>query len=165
VLQRRVGMPSPALRQVPKHLSGCRYPKAWVARPNSLRNGIYIGDYNTADKLTVEVLKPPATGAEDEDELRRLAILSTVVPGFQSGQQSDRLQVPSKRLVKSLPSKTYDGQKYLYLTFPSETTTRSGYDVVRKNWAVAALKKGSLYVCAVSATSDQLSKGKEELLR
>lgn len=31
-----------------------RYPKSWVGRPNSQRAGVYISDFNTADKLVVE---------------------------------------------------------------------------------------------------------------
>jgi hypothetical protein len=37
-------------------------------------------------------------------------------------------------------------QEYLYLEFPSETTTRSGYNIKRKNFVVAALKRDKLYV-------------------
>jgi hypothetical protein len=37
-------------------------------------------------------------------------------------------------------------QEYLYLEFPSETTTRSGYNIKRKNFVVAGLKRDTLFV-------------------
>lgn len=37
-------------------------------------------------------------------------------------------------------------QEYLYMQFPSETTTRSGYNIKRKHFVVAALKRDKLYV-------------------
>jgi hypothetical protein len=36
-------------------------------------------------------------------------------------------------------------QEMLYLEFPSETLTRSGYNIRRKNFAAAAVKRGKLY--------------------
>jgi len=39
-------------------------------------------------------------------------------------------------------------QEYLYLEFPSETTTRSGYNIKRKNFVVAGVKRDKLYVLA-----------------
>lgn len=38
-------------------------------------------------------------------------------------------------------------QTYMYLRFPSETITRSGYQIKRKNLAVAATVKGMVYCC------------------
>lgn len=32
-------------------------------------------------------------------------------------------------------------QEYLYFEFPSETVTRSGYNILRKNFVVAAVKR------------------------
>jgi hypothetical protein len=59
-------------------------------------------------------------------------------------------------------------QEYLFLEFPSETTTRSGYNIKRRNFVVAALKRDKLYVlsarCGLSAwlyQLYQLSKGVE----
>jgi hypothetical protein len=37
-------------------------------------------------------------------------------------------------------------QAYLYLEFPSETTTRSGYNIKRKNFVVAGQKRDTLFV-------------------
>lgn len=48
-------------------------------------------------------------------------------------------------------------QRYLYLAYPSTTTTRSGYEVRRKNLAVAGVKRGVVYALATSARSDQWS--------
>jgi hypothetical protein len=36
----------------------------------------------------------------------------------------------------------------LYLEFPSETITRSGYNIRRKNFAAAAVKRDKLYTIA-----------------
>lgn len=63
------------------HPALCRYPRSWVARPNSLRSGLYISDFDTSDKLTVEVLRAPQE--DDAEELTRLVVTSTIVPGFQ----------------------------------------------------------------------------------
>ncbi len=38
-------------------------------------------------------------------------------------------------------------QTYLYIRFPSETITRSGYQIKRKHDAVAAAIKGTVYCC------------------
>ena len=39
-------------------------------------------------------------------------------------------------------------QEYTYLAFPSETITRSGYQIRRRNFAVAATKRGMVYTLA-----------------
>jgi hypothetical protein len=39
-------------------------------------------------------------------------------------------------------------QKILYLEFPSETITRSGYNIRRRNFAAAAVKRDKLYTIA-----------------
>lgn len=57
------------------------------------------------------------------------------------------------------------GQRYTYIRFPSETVTRSGYQIRRKNFAVAAAKGGTVYSLVASARSDQYNKAKEELLQ
>ena len=56
-------------------------------------------------------------------------------------------------------------QRYTYITFPSETITRSGYQIRRKNFAVAAARRGSLYCLVASARGDQYSPEKEQNLR
>ena len=55
-------------------------------------------------------------------------------------------------------------QDYIYLSFPSATTTRSGYDIKRKNTAVATVRNGQVYACVASARSDQYNVAKKELL-
>jgi hypothetical protein len=37
-------------------------------------------------------------------------------------------------------------QKYIFLEFPSETTTRSGYNIIRRNFAVATMKRQVLFM-------------------
>jgi hypothetical protein len=56
-------------------------------------------------------------------------------------------------------------QRYTYIRFPSETVTRSGYQIKRKNFAVAAIKKGRVYSLVASARSDQYNPAKEKLLQ
>lgn len=132
------------------------YPRSWVARRNSLREGVYIADFQTADKVAVEVLDPPADG-----DIRAAAVTAAVVP---PGRQEDAtLSLPAQRLIRSAPA-TVDGQEYLYLQFPSETTTRSGYNIKRKNFVVAGVKKDRLYVLSASARSDQYNDQKREML-
>lgn len=54
----------------------------------------------------------------------------------------------------------------MYLSFPSETVTRSGYNIRRRNYGVAAVdKKGVAYALTASARSDQCDKEKEALLQ
>ncbi|KAG2500301.1 hypothetical protein HYH03_001879 [Edaphochlamys debaryana] len=135
------------------------YPRGWVVRPNSLRGGVYISDYNTADKLTVEVqaLDPGA-------DLVEAAVTAAVVPGASSGQQRDKLLPPPLSKVKSRTAEL-DGREYTYLEFSSDTITRSGYNVRRRNFAAACVKKGTLFVINASARSDQYDTAKEEVLR
>ena len=60
-----------------------------------------------------------------------------------------------------------DGVRYTYLRFTSETITRSGYQVRRKNLAVLACgnkrKEEVCYVLGTSARSDQYNEQKEKL--
>jgi hypothetical protein len=45
----------------------------------------------------------------------------------------------------------------LYLAYPSNTTTRSGYEIRRKNLAVSGVKNGVVYALGASARSDQFT--------
>lgn len=56
-------------------------------------------------------------------------------------------------------------QSYTYVRFPSETVTRSGYQIRRKNFAVAAAKGGRVYSLVASARSDQYNAQKEQILQ
>lgn len=51
------------------------------------------------------------------------------------------------------------------MSFPSSTTTRSGYDIRRRNWAAAAVSKGKLFVLGASARRDLCNAEKEEMLK
>jgi len=55
-------------------------------------------------------------------------------------------------------------QTYTYIVFPSETITRSGYQIRRKNIAVAGVKRGVVYCLGASARSDQWDSDKQLLL-
>lgn len=50
------------------------------------------------------------------------------------------------RLVKR-EEQEIDGQLYVYLAYPSETITRSGYNIKRKHFGVIAVKKVCVCVC------------------
>ncbi len=56
-------------------------------------------------------------------------------------------------------------QRYTYVRFPSETVTRSGYQIRRKNFAVAAARRGLMYSLVASARSDQFNAEKEKVLQ
>ena len=48
-----------------------------------MRPGLSISDFSSSDKLSVEILNITPAAATDLDELIRLAILATIVPGSQ----------------------------------------------------------------------------------
>ena len=141
------------------------YPSAWVARPNTLRRGVVVSDFQSADKASVEEVDwPPAAGGADADaDVEAAAITAAVLPGGGRLTQDDVLSLPPRRLVKRRAAEV-DGQEYLYLEFPSETVTRSGYQVQRANLVAAAVRKGKLYVLAASARSDRYDAAKRALL-
>jgi hypothetical protein len=55
--------------------------------------------------------------------------------------------------------------QHLGLQFPSETLTNSGYNVRRRNFAVAAQRRGTVYVLVASARGDQYTPAKAEVLK
>ncbi|KAI8475652.1 MAG: hypothetical protein J3K34DRAFT_404001 [Monoraphidium minutum] len=135
------------------------YPRAWVARPNSLRKGVYISDFQTADKVSVEVLDAPPDG-----DVAKAAVTAAVLPGGGRLTQDDLLTLPAMSQV-DVSSETVDGQDITYLEFVSETITRSGYQIRRRNFAAGAVKRGKLYIISASARSDQYNDAKRETLR
>eukprot|EP01023_Acetabularia_acetabulum_P030349 TRINITY_DN28562_c0_g1_i2.p1 TRINITY_DN28562_c0_g1~~TRINITY_DN28562_c0_g1_i2.p1 ORF type:complete len:371 (+),score=24.16 TRINITY_DN28562_c0_g1_i2:150-1115(+) len=135
------------------------YPRAWVARDNSLRDGIYVSNFQTADKATVDIFSVDGTSQE---ELSQIVVQKIIAPAY--GQEDDKLNMPNRKLVRS-QTQNLENQDYLYLQFPSETITRSGYQVRRKNFAVATIKRGKVYCLNASARTDQFNKDKEELLQ
>lgn len=64
--------------------------------------------------------------------------MSLLSKGISSDLPSSIVLLPTPFLPSLL-------QKYLYVAFPSETITRSGYQVRRKNVAVAAVRRGNVY--------------------
>jgi hypothetical protein len=52
------------------------------------------------------------------------------------------------------PSLPHPCQPYTYLAFPSETITRSGYQVRRRNYVAAALRDGTAYVLAARCVGE-----------
>lgn len=133
------------------------YPRQWVSRPNTLRPGVYLSNFKTADKVSVEVFPVP-----NGDDFVYELVASVLSPGQEIGGNS-RLELPPRDRVRS-ETLTIDGVDYTYLAFTSQTTTRSGYDIRRKNFAVAAVRRGDVYCVSASARSDQYNKEKEALL-
>jgi len=72
---------------------------------------------------------------------------------------------PPLSLARPTAPNYNNAQELLYLTFPSETVTRSGYQIVRRNFVAAGVKRDRLYVLAASARSDQFNKEKAALLQ
>eukprot|EP00192_Tetraselmis_astigmatica_P018775 CAMPEP_0117654350 /NCGR_PEP_ID=MMETSP0804-20121206/3697_1 /TAXON_ID=1074897 /ORGANISM="Tetraselmis astigmatica, Strain CCMP880" /LENGTH=261 /DNA_ID=CAMNT_0005460625 /DNA_START=28 /DNA_END=813 /DNA_ORIENTATION=- len=136
------------------------FPKKWVSRPNSMRKGVYVSDFNTADKVTVDVIPAPS-----ESDLVTTAVATIVSP--RKDQQDDRLEMPNPRMIKAQESEGPDGKRYLYLEFPSSTITRSGYSIKRRNFAAVAVEpsRGEAVVLNASARSDQFNDQKRDLLQ
>lgn len=135
------------------------YPASWVRRKNTLRQGIIISDFNTADKMSLEVFPQPPAGAS----LAEAAVLKLINPAAEVGGNS-RLELPPASRIRS-EARELGGKAYTYLAFPSETITRSGYQVRRRHVAVAATRRGSVYVLGCSARSDQYDAAKERLFQ
>lgn len=110
-----------------------------------------------------------AGDASGDDESRKLAIRRRAVDALVAPVENDnsgdgKLEAPPMRLVKDLDFSGVPGsngvsnsrgfETYDYFTFTSETTTRSGYDVTRRHYAVAKTKGGLVYVLSASATTD-----------
>ena len=110
-----------------------------------------------------------AGDASGDDESRKLAIRRRAVDALVAPVENDnsgdgKLEAPPMRLVKDLDFSGVPGsngvsnsrgfESYDYFTFASETTTRSGYDVTRRHYAVAKTKGGLVYVLSASATTD-----------
>lgn len=132
------------------------YPRSWVLRANTQRAGVYISDFQTADKAVVEVLPVPVA----ESELVMQVVATAVSPG---SAPTDKLTLPSERSVK-VEQVELDGRRYTYLQFPSETLTNSGYYIKRRNFAVAACSGDKLIALVTSARSDQFNNDKAEVL-
>jgi len=114
----------------------------------------------TSDKAVLEIF--PGSGLRDE-ELVGEVVAHIVSPGQDVGGDA-RLIMPDQRRIKSEAGEI-GGEHYMYITFPSETITRSGYQIRRKNFAVAAARHGRLYCLVASARGDQFSPDKEATLR
>ena len=158
------------------------YPKGWKVLRNRLRRGVIVSDFDAPvgnPKVYVEVVSAPPAGElagdapggdapggdSPSDESRKLAIRRRAVDALVAPVENDnsgdgKLEAPPMRLVRDLDfSVPSDGgvrgfESYDYFTFTSETTTRSGYDVTRRHYAVAKVKGGLVYVLSASATTD-----------
>lgn len=90
----------------------------FLFRRNSQRPGLYISDFQTADKAVVEEL----TLLEGES-LVDVVVSAAVAPGVNAS--TDRLALPPMKAVKK-EEVVLDGREYVFLQFPSETVTNSG---------------------------------------
>ena len=152
-----------------------QYPRGWKVLRNRLRRGVIVSDFDAPagnPKVYVEVVSaPPANELEapggDSSESRKSAIrrraVDTLVAPVENDNSGDgKLEAPPMRLVKDLRFTSAPelvgiestSSPYDYFTFSSETTTRSGYDVTRRHFAVATTKGGLVYVLSASATTD-----------
>ncbi|CAG9464221.1 unnamed protein product [Pedinophyceae sp. YPF-701] len=132
------------------------YPRAWVARPNTLRGGITMSNFQTGDRASVEVVEGVPRDASDDVLIAR-AVRALITPD--GSNKTSNLVPPAPEKIKS-ETLDLDGTHYVYMAFPSELVTSSGYNVRRKNLAVAAVKRGRLYVLGVAIRSDQFDKDK-----
>lgn len=126
------------------------YPKqGWVRRTNTLRQGIVISNFQTADKAVVEVFPEDA---RTEADLVYAAVERVLYPGAEVGGNS-KLELPPRDRIKSqqvvLDGQVWNAcvgfrvwrkqrfqhpQRYTYLAFTSDTLTRSGYQVGLCAW-------------------------------
>lgn len=104
----------------------------------------------------MEELSLPGDG-----DLISLVVAAAVAPGAAGG--TDRLSLPPAKAIK-VEEVQLDGRKYIYLQFPSETITNSGYNIKRRNFAVAGVKNNMVYALVASARSDQYNADKANLL-
>jgi len=106
------------------------------------------------------------------------AVIKLINPANDNGGDSKLFLPPANRIKTETKTFSSDNvnnsnnnnnstgsQEYTYVAFPSETITRSGYQIRRKNLAVVGVKRGMVYVLGASARSDQWNKDKEEVLR
>ena len=100
--------------------------------------------------------EPPADAGVT---LAETAVLKLINPAAEVGGDS-RLELPPASRIKT-EVREVDGTTYTLIAFPSETITRSGYQVRRKSLAVAAARRGSVYVLGCSARSDQFDGDKQ----
>lgn len=150
-----------------------QYPRGWKVLRNRLRRGVIVSDFDAPagnPKVYVEVVSaPPAgeletTGGDSESRklaIRRRAVDALVAPVDNDNSGDGKLEAPPMRLVEDLrfssaPELVGFGSEspYDYFTFSSETTTRSGYDVTRRHFAVATTKGGLVYTLSASVTTD-----------
>lgn len=96
-----------------------------------------------------------------DGDIISLVVSAAVAPGVIGG--TDKLSLPPARAVK-VEEVQLDGRKYTYLQFPSETITNSGYNIKRRNFAVASVKNNTVYALVVSARSDQYNTEKADVL-
>jgi hypothetical protein len=153
------------------------YPKSYVGRKNSLRSGLYLSDFNTTDKVVVETFPESDIDNIGGSTLVEAAVIKLINPANDNGGDSKLFLPPANRIKTETKTFSSDNvnnnnnssgtgsKEYTYVAFPSETITRSGYQISRKNLAVVGVKRGTVYVLGASARSDQWNKDKEEVLR
>jgi len=141
------------------------FPKAWVARPNSTRPGITVSNFKTGDHASVEIVDLNAgdgttSGSLSEDRIVEISTQYLVSP---PGLTKSYNQVGPRLDKVKREAITLDGQQYLYMAFVSEVITNSGYDIRRKNIAVATTRNDRLYTLGVSIRADLFDQDNQQL--
>ena len=172
-----------------------QYPKGWRVLRNRLRRGIVVADFDTTEKIVVEVFsRPPmselvgdvpgdgdgdgdvpgggdagtlktdasfASGLSSEvrAKIRARAVEVLVAPVADDNSGDSKLETPSMSQVRSLrfdaEGPGFDPGVVDYFAFTSTTTTRSGYQATRRNYAAVVPKGGLVYaICASATTAD-----------
>ena len=117
------------------------------------------------------MFRPAPAAGTPEEEVRAAVVAQCVVPGASLEAGDSRLELPPANRVRAWSE---PDTPLRFLAFPSSTTTRSGYDVKRKNFLAYVVADGRrpgqadvgrrLYVLCASARSDQINADKEALL-
>lgn len=102
-------------------------------------------------------------GVPGDGDIVSLVVAAAVAPGVGVSSGTDKLSLPPARAVK-VEEVHLDGRTYTYLQFPSETITNSGYNIKRRNFAVACAKNNRVYALVASARSDQYNPDKADML-
>ena len=176
-----------------------QYPKGWRVLRNRLRRGIVVADFDTTEKIVVEVFsRPPmselvgvgdgegdvpgdgdagtlktdasfASGLSSEvrAKIRARAVEVLVAPVADDNSGDSKLETPSMSQVRSLrfdaEGPGFDPGVVDYFAFTSTTTTRSGYQATRRNYAAVVPKGGLVYAICASATTADFDERRGEL--
>ena len=140
-----------------------------------------MGELIDAAAASVGDAPPGSSAAETaaltstRDAIRRRAVEVLVAPVADDAGGDSKLETPAMRGVRTLGEERRgaegaEGAEGVgagaplvdYFTFTSETTTRSGYLVTRRNYAAAANRGGAVYAIDASCTTADFDAKKAE---